>query len=216
MALNNAKGSKRQRQIDWSALLPLAGGTLFLLLGIFCGWQSWLVADEGHAIDRVHQAQDAAVRAIADEISQQRAKVLRVLDSVDPATIMTDPAQSAAALRQKLPEASKLELYSGDLNEVLHANYREFGYAKAAQLMAAQTAEGTPLVQSVSYGNGDRRLSLVISLGLPQQTAAWAWVELPFAPLKKRFEAISPAGGRLELRQGDDMGSIQLLSHGSS
>ena len=216
MALNNAKGSKRQLQIDWPALLPLAGGTLFLLLGIFCGWQSWLIADEGHAIERVHQAQDEAVRAIADEIALQRNKVQRVLDSVDPAIIMKDPAQSAAALRLKLPEASKLELYSGDLNEVLHANYREFGYAKAAQLMAAQSSEGTPLVQSVSYGSGDRRLSMVISLGLPQQTHAWAWVELPFAPLKKRFEAISPAGGRLDLRQGDDMGSIQLLSHGSA
>ena len=216
MALNSANGSKRQLQMDWSALLPLAGGTLFLLLGIFCGWQSWLIADEGHAIDRVHQAQDAAVRAIADEIAQQRNTVQRVLDSVDPATIMNNPAQSAAALRQKLPQASKLELYSGDLNEVLHANYREFGYAKAAQLMAAQSAEGAPLVQSVSHGVGDRRLSMVISLGVPQQTQAWVWVELPFAPLKKRFEAISPEGGRLDLRQGDDMGSIQLLSHGSA
>lgn len=216
MALNNANGSKRQLQMDWPALLPLAGGTVCLLLGIFCGWQSWLIADEGHAIERVHQAQDEAVRAIADEISRQRNTVQRVLDSVDPATIMSDPTQSAAALRLKLPEASKLELYSGDLNEVLHANYREFGYAKAAQLMAAQSAEGTPLVQSVSYGTGDRRLSMVISLGLPRQTQAWAWVELPFAPLKKRFESISPEGGRLDLRQGDDMGSIQLLSHGSS
>lgn len=213
---NNANGSRRQLQIDWPALLPLAGGTLFLLLGIFCGWQSWLIADEGHAIDRVHHAQNAAVRAIADEISRQHDIVKRVLDSVDPATVMTDPAQSAAALRQKLPQAIKLELYSGDLTEVLHANYREFGYAKAAQLMEAQSGDGMPLVQSVSHGAGDRRLSMVIPLGLPQQTQAWAWVELPFAPLKKRFDAISAEGGRLDLRQGDAMGSIQLLSHGSA
>jgi len=216
MALNNANGRKQRVDIDWPAMLSLAGGTLLFLLGLFCGWQYWLIADEGRAIDQVHLAQDEAVRAMTDEIARQRSAVERVLGSVDPATIMSDPGKSAAVLRLKLPQARKLELYSGDLSEVLHANYREFGYAKAAQLMAAQSAEGLPLVQSVSYGNGDRRLSMVISLGLPQRAQAWAWVELPFKPLEKRFDAISPAGGRLYLRQGDGMGGILLFAHGSS
>src|SRR5690606_34403250 len=98
------------------------------------------------------------------------------------------------------------------LAEVLRANYREFGYAKAAQLMAAQSADGMPLAQSVSYGSDDRRLSLVIPLGPPQQAQAWAWVELPFEPIKQRFDAVSPAGGRLDLRQGDDSSYVQLLA----
>ncbi|MFC5527729.1 phosphomannomutase/phosphoglucomutase [Rhodanobacter ginsengisoli] len=216
MPLKNAKERLQKSQIDWSALLPLAGGTLLLLLGLFCAWQTWLIADEGHAIERVHAAQDQAVQAMSDEIARQRGTVEKVLATVDPTTAMSNPAQTAAALRLKLPQARKLELYSGDLNEVLRANYREFGYAKAAQLMAAQSAEGLPLVQSVSYGNGDRRLSMVIPLGLPQQAQAWVWVELPFAPLRQRFDAISPAGGRLDLRQGDDLGSVQLFSHGSA
>ncbi len=164
----------------------------------------------------MHLAQDEAVRALSEEIASQRGVVEKVLAGVDPATLMSDPGQSAAALRQQLPQAKKLELYSGDLNEVLKANYREFGYAKAAQLMAAQSAEGTPLAQSVSYGGGDRRLSLVIPLGPPQRAQAWAWVELPFAPLRQRFAAISPAGGRLDLRQGDDRGYVQLFSHGAT
>ncbi|MES1154027.1 MAG: phosphomannomutase/phosphoglucomutase, partial [Rhodanobacter sp.] len=161
-------------------------------------------------------AQDEAVKALSGEIATQRGAVEKVLAGVDPAALMSDPARSAAALRQQLPQAKKLELYSGDLNEVLKANYREFGYAKAAQLMAAQSAEGVPLAQSVSYGNGDRRLSLVIPLGPPQQAQAWAWVELPFTPLRQRFAAISPAGGRLDLRQGDDSGYVQLFSHGTT
>ncbi|HEY8585520.1 MAG TPA: phosphomannomutase/phosphoglucomutase [Rhodanobacter sp.] len=216
MALKMAKQSLRNLHADWRALLLLAGGTLLFLLGLFCAWQTWLIANEGSAIQRVHAAQDAAVKAMSAEIMNQRRAVENVLYDVDPATLMSDPAQSAAALRQRLPQAQKLELYSGDLAEVLRANYREFGYAKAAQLMAAQSAEGVPLAQSVSYGGGDRRLSLVIPLGPPQRAQAWAWIELPFAPLQQRFDAISPAGGRLDLRQGDDSGYIQLFAHGDT
>jgi phosphomannomutase/phosphoglucomutase len=216
MVINIAKERLREWQIDWRNLLPLIGGTVLLLLGLFCAWQTWLIADKGNAIQQVHVAQDQAVRVLADEIATQRSKIEKVLATTDPATLMTDPAQSAAALRLQLPQVKKLELYSGDLNEVLKANYREFGYAKAAQLMAAQSAEGVPLAESVSYGNGDRRLSLVIPLGPPQQAQAWAWVELPFEPLRQRFDAISPAGGRLDLRQGDERGDLSLLSHGSA
>ena len=204
----------RRPQIDWRQLLPLAGGTACLLLGLFCLWQAWLIADEGSAVDRVHAAQDQAVKAVSEEIAKQRDAVVKVLDQVDPATLMSDPAGSAAALRQRLPQANRLELYSGDLAEVLRANYREFGYAKAAQLMAAQSAEGVPPAQSVPNAGG-RRLSLVIPLGPPQQAQAWAWVELPFEPLRQRFDAISAAGGLLELRQGVEYDNIQLFSHGS-
>ena len=216
MALNIAKERLRSLQIDWSHLLPLAGGTVLLLVGLFCAWQTWLIADEGNAIARVHAARDQAVKALSEEIASQRGAIEKVLAKVDPATLMSDPVQSAAALREQLPQVKRLELYSGDLNEVLKANYREFGYAKAAQLMAAQSAEGVPLAQSVSYGSGDRRLSLVIPLGPPQQAQAWAWVELPFAPLRQRFDAISPASGRLDLRQGDEHSNVQLFSHGST
>ncbi|HEY0199617.1 MAG TPA: phosphomannomutase/phosphoglucomutase [Rhodanobacter sp.] len=210
------KIARDRLQIDWQRLLPLAGATLLLMMGLFCAWQTWLIATEGRAIDSVHAAQAVAVRELSEEIAIQRGKVEKVLAGVDPSTAMSDPVRSAASLRQQLPEARKLELYSGDLGEVLHANYREFGYAKAAQLMTAQSAEGMPLAQSVSYGNGDRRLSLVIPLGPPQRAQAWAWVELPFAPLQQRFDAISPGSGRLDLRQGDEHGYVQLLSHGAA
>ena len=216
MASKKAKRPRPQLQIDWSATLPLAGATVLLLLGLFCAWQTWLIADKGHAVARVHAAQAQAVRAVADEVARQHGVVEKALARVDPATVMDDPAQTTATLRLRLPQAMQLELYSGDLKEVLRANYREFGYAKAAQLMEAQTSEGLPPVQSVSYRNGDRRLSMVIPLGPPDQAQAWVWVELPFAPIRQHFDAISPAGGRLDLRQGENPGSVQLFSNGSA
>jgi phosphomannomutase/phosphoglucomutase len=206
MAVITASG--RGIHSDWRRQLPLAAGTLLVLLGLFCAWQTWLIADEGSAVARVHAAQDQAVRALAEEIAAQRR-------SVENALAGFDPAQGLDALRKQLPQARKLEIYSGDLTEVLHANYRQFGYAKAAQLLAAQSAEGVPPAQSVSYGSGDRRLTLVVPLGSPSQVKAWAWVELPFMPLQQRFDAIDPGAGRLELRQGDDHGNMQLLSHGA-
>ena len=215
MAISITGSRLRGLKVDWRHQLSLAGGTLLLMMGLFCAWQTWLIANESNAIERVHAAQNEAVQALTAEIASERGKVMKVLAVADPNTLMSDPVKAAAGLREQLPQARKLELYSGDLNEVLHANYREFGYAKAAQLMGAQSAEGLPPVQSISYGNGDRRLSLVMPLGPPSQVKAWAWVELPFAPLQQRFESVSPAGGRLDLRQGNERGDLQLLSNGT-
>src|SRR6185312_6365647 len=157
-------GARRRVQPDWQRLWPLALGTLLLLLGAFCAWQTWLIADEGSAATRVQQARDEAVQ-----------KLEQVVTALDPATLQGDRAALVAALHSKLPQALKLDVYSGSLGEVLHANFREFGYAKAAQLMAAQTDDGLPPAQSVSHGVGDRRLSLVLPLGSPQQAQAWLW-----------------------------------------
>lgn len=216
MALSIATVRSRHSQVDWRRQLTLAGGTLLFLLGLFCAWQTWLIADEASSNERVHAAQDQVVRAMASEIATERGKVQKVLASVDASTLMRDPVKSATTLRQQLPQVKKLELYSGDLSEVLHANYRDFGYAKAAQLLAAKSADGPALMQSVSAGSGDRHLSLVISLGSQQQPMAWAWVELPFAPLQQLFDSVSPASGRLELRQDDEHGEMSLSAHGAS
>jgi phosphomannomutase/phosphoglucomutase len=216
MATGKARDRRSSSSLGWRQLLPLAGATVLLLLGLLCGWQTWLIAGETGAVERVHSAQDAAVRVLADEIVLQQRKVENALAGVDPATIMQNQVQVAADVLQRLPQVRQVEFYSGDLSEVLHANYRLFGYAKAAQLMSAQTDGGRSLAQSISDGHGKRRLSLVIPLGSGQKVAAWAWVELSFAPLRQRFESISPATGRLDLRQGDQEGDMRLLSHGAA
>ena len=213
--MSDANGSRWRAQPDWRRLWPLAMGTLLLLLGAFCAWQTWLIADEGNAAARVQRARDEAVQRLAETVAAQRAAVAKAVASLDPATLQGDHGPLVAALRARLPQAQQLEVYSGSLDEVLHANFREFGYAKAAQLMAAQTDDGLPPVQSVAHGVGDRRLSVVLPLGSPQQAQAWLWVELPFAPVQQAFDAVSPAGGRLDLRQGDASADMRILSHGS-
>lgn len=201
-------------QLDVQRLLPLALGTLLTLLGAFCAWQTWLIADEGHAAERVRQARDVAVQQLAQVVAAQRETVRKAAASLDPALLQGDRAALTAALQARLPQARQIDVYSASLNEVVHADFRAFGYAKAAQLMAAQTADGLPPVQSVAPGANDRRLSVIVPLGSPQQ--AWLWVELPFAPLRRALDAVSPAGGRLDLRQGDASADMRILSHGSA
>ena len=216
MALSMAKVRARQSQVDWRRQLPLAGGTLLLMLGLFCAWQTYLIADEATSIEHVHAAQDQALQVLAAEIAAQRGKVQKAVHTIDPATAMADPAKTVEALKRQLPQSNKLEIYSGDMSEVLRANYHDFGYAKAAQLMTAKGADGPTPVQSVSVGNGDRHLTLITPLGAPQNPAAWVWVELPFAPLQQLFDSVSPAGGRLELRQDDEHGELSLTTHGAA
>lgn len=199
---------------DWRRLLPLAAGTLLLLLGLGCLWQTWLIADENSAIERVHAAQKQAAQAIAAEVADERGHIEAAVKASDPARLMADPSQGAAALRQLVPQAQAIEIYSGGLDEVLHANYHQFGYGKAAQLMAAQTAEGRPLAQTVPDKSG-RLLGLVVPVGRPDHPLGWVWAAMPFAPVQERFQSISPSSGRLELRQGDDRGDLRLLANGS-
>jgi phosphomannomutase/phosphoglucomutase len=202
--------------IDGRRLLPFAAGTLLVLGGLFCLWQTWQIFDEGNVVERVHAAQKQASDALAAEIASERGHVEAAVHSLDPATIVSDPAQAAIELRHLLPQALAVDVYSGSLDEVLHANYRVFGYGKAAQLMAAQSADGNPLAQTVPDAKGTRVLALVVPVGPAAHPQAWVWVALPFAPLQERFEAIPTGGGRLELRQGDDRGDLRLLASGNN
>jgi phosphomannomutase / phosphoglucomutase len=214
MAREIARGLGAGGAVAWQRLLPLAVGTVLLLLGLFCAWQAWLIASESGGVTRVHAAQDEAVRAVAAEVAGERRQVAQAIDALDPATRQGDRIRLADALHARLPQALAVEVYSPGLDEVLHANYRAFGYAKAAQLMTAQTDGGPSPVQTV-VADGQRRLSLVQPLGPAQRPQGWVWVELPFTPLQRRFESIAPGRGRIDLRQGDDRGGLSLLSRGA-
>lgn len=213
MAMNGARA--RLPNVQWGRLVMLAGGTLLLALALFCAWQTWLIADQGNAVARVHTAQDRAVQALNEEIAKQRDAVNQAVAGLDLTGLPGSAQQVAAALKQRLPQALNIEVYSAGLDEVLHANYRDFGYAKAAQLMSAPDAEGAPPMEAVLKGLGDRRLTVVEPLGPSQKPLAWAWIELPFAPVADRFEAIPVGGGRIELHQSTDRGeNLQLMAHG--
>ncbi|GLQ92020.1 phosphomannomutase/phosphoglucomutase [Dyella acidisoli] len=214
MAVSGARA--RLPDLQWDRLLMLAGGTLLLALGLFGAWQTWLIADQGGAVERVHAAQDKAVQVLTEEITRQHDMVNRAVAGIDTSGLPGSAPQVIATLKQRLPEAQNIELYSGGLDEVLHANYREFGYAKAAQLMSAPDAEGDPPVEAMLKGLGDRRLTIVAPLGTSQKPQAWAWVELPFAPVADRFDTVAVNGGRLRLNQSTDRGdNLELLARGN-
>ena len=213
MAMNGARA--RLPNVQWGRLLMLAGGTLLLALALFCAWQTWLIADQDSAVGRVHIAQDRAVQVLNEEIAKQRDAVNQAVAGLDLTGLPGSAQQVAAALKQRLPQALNIEIYSAGLDEVLHANYRDFGYAKAAQLMSAPDAEGSPPMEATLKGLGDRRLTVVEPLGSSQKPLAWAWIELPFTPVADRFEAMPVGDGRIELHQSSDRGeNLQLLSHG--
>jgi len=212
----NSDGRGLARSIDGRNLLSFAAGTLLALGGLFCLWQTWQIADEGRAIERVHVAQKQAADAVAAEIASERGRVEAAVHSLNPDAIVADPAQATTELRQLIPHALTVDVYSGSLDEVLHANYRVFGYGKAAQLMAAQTADGKPLAQTVPDSKGTRVLAIVVPVGLATHPKAWVWAAMPFASVQERFEAIPTEGGRLELRQGDDRGDLRLLASGNA
>ena len=195
----------------------LAGGTLLLAFGIFCAWQTWLIADQGSAVEEVHATQNQAVQVLGKEITAEHDQVTTAIAGTDTSALPADPAPALAAIKQRLPQALNVELYSAGLDEVLHANYRNFGYAKAAQLMAAPDIQGDPPVQSQLKGVCDRRLTIVMPLGPQQKPAAWVWVELPFAPVAQSFNALAVGSGRLELHQSSDRGEdLELMTHGSN
>ena len=211
MAKTTVSRRMRAPSVDLRGLLPLAAGTLLILLGLFCAWQTWLIADEDGAKERLHVAQNEAVQSLQGEIAIERGKIQQALTGIDP-SIGHDPL--VAQLHQALPQAKQIEIYSGSLDEVVHADYRQFGYGKAAQLLAAQTADGQTLMQTVSDGAA-RQLTLVLPLGAPTKPQAWVWLAFPFTGLEQRFQSIRVPDGRLELHQEDDRVDRFLLTSGT-
>jgi phosphomannomutase/phosphoglucomutase len=210
----NEGGAKRGLRIDMRSVLPLIAATLLIAGGAFCAWQAWLVADESDAAERTRSAQRQAVHDLGEAYAARHNQLMRAL--VDPAVAsgIDDHVATAARLRALLPATSDIEVYSGGLDEVVRANYHEFGYAKAAQLMAALGSTGAPLASSSMHGS-DRRLTVAEPVNAEGAIRAWVWIEYPFDDFHQKFMALSPSSGRIELRQGDGGDSLMLDSAGS-
>ena len=211
----NEGGPGRGIRIDVRGLLPLIVATLLIAGGAFCAWQAWLIADEGDAVERTHAAQRSAVQELGKDYAARRNQLTRALADPSVAPIIDDHAAAAARLRALLPTASGVEVYSAGLDEVVRANYREFGYAKAAQLMAALGSPDAPLASSAVRG-AERHLSVVEPVSAGGTPSAWVWLEYPFDDIRQKFAAAAPGSGRLELRQGTGGDSLLLESVGSS
>lgn len=210
-----AGGVGRGPRVDVRRLLTLVAATVLIVGGAFCAWQAWLIADEESAAADVRAAQAEAVRGLNAEYAGLRKQFLLALTDPSLAASIDDHAAAGARLHALLPAAQTVEVYSPGLDEVVRANYREFGYAKAAQLMAVLGATDAPAARSSQGSDGKRHLSVVEPIQVSGALRAWVWLEYPFDNLASRFASVSPHGGRLELRQGDGPDSLSLMAQGS-
>lgn len=213
----------RQPRVQRESLLhalPVAVVTLLFVFALFCAWQTWLIAREHRVTQGVHQAQRHALQVLTTTLKIDRDRINSMLSDAQVAQSLAtgDPAARAAAAaraRQLLPDAQTIEFFSPSLDSVVKADYKKFGYSKAAQLMEAQNSHAPALLESTARKNR-RSLTLAQPVHSADGTLlAYAWVQLPFKPLQQRFEVLDPASGRLELRQGKAPYAMLLLANGS-
>jgi phosphomannomutase/phosphoglucomutase len=207
-------GEGRASRADLRRLLPLAAATLLIVVGAFCAWQAWLIADEGASAERTRHAQRQTVRDLGTIYAGKRQQFLRATADPGVQAAIDDHVATAARLHTLLPAATVVEVYSAGLDEVVRANFREFGYAKAAQLMAA-LGSSEPPVAATTVRDNRRFLSVAEPIAVGGTVRAWAWLEYPFDDMAARFEASAPGGGRLSLRQGSGDSGITLMAKGS-
>ena len=193
-------------QLDWRRFLPVAFATLTFALALFCAWQVVQMVVDDQARESLVENRAATAKALSEQVAADRAKVTAALAT--PAVIQAlrggtedGRVQALAALKLALPEMVDGRFFSPDLVEILRGDAREFGYAKAAQLMKAQG--GAAPAQSFKGGGDTRMIGFAQALHADGQPLGVAWVALPSAPLLDRFAERKSGLGRLELRQGE-------------
>jgi phosphomannomutase/phosphoglucomutase len=200
------------------SLGPLALGTLLLILGLFLAWQTWLVWLTQRGIENADEARAGAIAAIAGKVRESQQAVQAALDD---ATVqqplqqgIAGAPQASAALRQLLPSATDAQFFSPNLDEVLSGDLAAIGYAKAAALMQAKINPRQPLAEMRNEKEAGQQLMIAMPARVAGQVVAFAVVELPFKPILAAFRRTSISGARLDLRQGDGHGDLQIASIG--
>ena len=199
--------------------LLLALGTLLVLFGLFMGWQAWLAQRQAAATLMLVQARQDVAQKIALIVADKREQVIRAL--AQPAFIArlsaSDDPQTRAAVVQgikaEVKDASAVTLYSAQLNEVLHGNLQQLGYARAAQLMSSFGDSDLGPAQSPQ----SKTLSFAGPIvGVDGKALAYATVDFHDTPVRIALHSAGIIAGRLELRQSNKAGDIMLDSVGES
>jgi phosphomannomutase/phosphoglucomutase len=216
-----AKAVLARVQRTLRVLLPLAIGTLLLALGCFFAWQSWLVHNAERGAAEADQVRAAAITAIGAELKQTLQRVqgalaeAPVLDALGQG-VEAGRGAAAQALAAALPDLKDVEFYTPELDEILAGDLASFGYAKAQMLMQAQ-AHGAPAPIQMRFEK-EKGQRLVIALPVKKGDAivAFAVVYMPFEPVLRAFRSHAHiSGARLDLRQGDGRGDLQIASIGA-
>ncbi|HKT42669.1 MAG TPA: phosphomannomutase/phosphoglucomutase [Rhodanobacteraceae bacterium] len=197
--------------------LLLALGTLLVLFGLFMGWQAWLTWRQANAAQALVQARQDAAQKIALIIAERRAQVVKALSQ--PALVAElaanddAPARAAAAqtVKAEIKDASGVTLYSPQLNEVLHGNLAQLGYARAAQLMSSLSEDDVGPAQSPA----PRVVSFAGPvMGADGKPLAFATIDFPDSALRGVLQSLQVSAGRVDLRQSNKSGDIVLAGAG--
>jgi len=213
-----ARFDLRRGAAELAADLALAFSVLLMLFAVFMGWQAWLAAQQSRDEQALMQHKDAAVQKVSAALDAQRRKLDEAvnLPALRNALAQNDEAGRALAtqwLHAKLPDAKNVAFYSAGLDEVLNGNLQQLGYARAAQLLRAQSDHAAAPIEVRAHP--PQMLSFVQPLDNAQhQVLAYVAVELPFATERGAFESLNVNGGRLDLRQGDGSGDLMLATRG--
>ncbi|MGH8190632.1 MAG: phosphomannomutase/phosphoglucomutase [Rhodanobacteraceae bacterium] len=212
-----ARLSLRRGIAEVAADLVLALGTLLVLFGLFMGWQAWQITRQTSATQELAQARQEVAQQIASIVAGKRAEIARAL--AQPALVAqlsaNDDPQSRADAAQRIKAgidgAEAVTLYSAQLNEVLHGNLQQLGYARAAQLMSAMSADvlgpaQSPVPRTLSFAGP--------VVGAGGKVLAYATVDFRDSSLRIAMSTPRIHAGRIELRQTGKSGDVLLDSVG--
>ncbi|MGH8145167.1 MAG: phosphomannomutase/phosphoglucomutase [Rhodanobacteraceae bacterium] len=213
-----ARFSLRRGIAEVVADLALAIGTLLVLFALFMGWQTWLVMRQNDAATSLVQARQDTAQKIALIVADKRTQVIEALSR--PAVIAmlaaNDDEQTRAAtarrIQSEIHDAQAVTLYSPQLNEVLHGNLQQLGYARATQLMDA--------LSHGALGPAESPIPHMLSFagpitGADGKVLAYATVDFRDSPLRIALHSARVRAGRLDLRQTGKAGDIVLDSIGN-
>jgi len=199
--------------------LLLGGAIALLLAGLFCAWQSWSMWGERNGAGQIERANREQVDRLGKFVADTRARVIAAAGSavVTDAFAADDETHAVAqqTLKRALPDAITVQLYRPDVNDVIAGDFAKFGYAKAAMLIEAHRQQQAGLLQSRLVGQ-QRVLALALPVQRGEETLAYAYVELPYAPLQEAFRRQRVSDLRMDLRQGGGHGDLLIDTIGST
>ena len=219
------KSSVPDMSVDDAARSPtplLLGGAIALLLaGLFCAWQAWAIWGAHNGAGQVETANRTLGDALGKFVADARSRVIQAVASEAVVSAFAQPgddthAAAVKAIKSALPDVLLVEFYKPDVTDVVGGDFAKFGYAKAAMLIEAHRQLHAGLLQSRQNTTTQQR---VLALALPVQrdseTLAYAYIELPYAPLQEAFRHQRVSSDvRVDLRQGDGRGDLLLDSIG--
>lgn len=218
-ALTQATAPGRAARLLDPRVLLFLGACVLLVAGAFCAWQSVLMFSEISGRLQIDRISGEESQALGKFVADTRMRVIQAVNSDAVANALMQPGDEAKAaatqaLKQALPDLLVVDFYRADLSDVLASDFAKFGYAKAAMLVQAhQFQRGAPL-QSRSQANKQRALVFALPVVHERATVGYAYVELPFTPLRQVFRQSQLSDARLDLRQGEGRGDLLLDSIG--